>query len=128
MKIKARSAAIKSMKLAIPFDGIVEIDAHGVVEVSANAAKALVEGTNDWDVLEEGNAPQVNSNEKNNGENDAESDEVINGIKKMTLAQMIEMAQQAGYPEEDWGKFAKKDKLMAAYLIKQYNDAKNAAE
>ena len=113
MKIKAKNSKVFGIKLNVPVDGLIEIDANGVAEVSEKAAQMLVNGTNDWEYFND-----------NEGGNDNEVDEVINGLKKMTLAQMIDMAKEAGYPESEYQKFAKKEKLMLAYLIKKYNEAK----
>ena len=44
MKIKAKNSDIKSMKLSVPLDGIIEIDANGVAEVSTKCGKMLIEG------------------------------------------------------------------------------------
>ena len=111
MKIKAKNSRVFGIKLNVPVDGLIEIDANGVAEVSEKAAKMLVNGTNDWEYF--------NDSEGGDG-----VDEVINGLKRMTLSQMIDMAKEAGYPESEYQKFAKKEKLMLAYLIKKYNEAK----
>lgn len=130
MKIKAKNSTVKSMQLMIPYDGIIEIDNEGIAEVSEKAAKVLVECTNDWEYAdkEETDAEADNTDETSTSEEkDAETstseekdDEIIDGIRNMSLDAMITMATEAGYPEKDWKKYAKKDKLMAAYLIKQY--------
>lgn len=113
MKIKAKNSKVFGIKLNVPVDGLIEIDANGVAEVSGKAAKMLVNGTNDWEYFND-----------SEGDDGNEVDEVISGLKKMTLAQMIDMAKEAGYPESEYQKFAKKEKLMLAYLIKKYNEAK----
>lgn len=112
MKIKAKNSKVFGIKLNVPVDGLIEIDANGVAEVSEKAANMLVNGTNDWEYSKdsEGDGNEV--------------DEVLAGLKKMTLPQMIEMAKEAGYPESEYQKFAKKEKLMLAYLTKKYNEEK----
>lgn len=131
MKIKAKNNTVKSMQLMIPYDGIIEIDNDGIAEVSEKAAKVLVECTNDWEYADEKetNAETDNADETTTSEADIvdetatseeKNDEIIDGIRNMSLDAMITMATEAGYPEKDWKKYAKKDKLMAAYLIKQY--------
>lgn len=136
MKIKAKSIAVKSMKLMIPYDGVVEIDNDGIVEVSEKAAKVLVECTNDWEYFDKDEVDTADKDDVDTADADDtiatddadddkstnvdEKDEVIEGIRNMSLDAMITMATEAGYPEKDWKKYAKKDKLMAAYLIKQY--------
>lgn len=120
MKIKAKNPSVKSMALIIPVDGKIEIDANGIVDVSDKAAKMLVNGTKDWDYYDK---PLINGNDDSNNEK-SEDEVVVSGIKKMKLEEMIAMANEAGYPESEWKRFSKKDKLMAAYLIKKYNEAK----
>lgn len=117
MKIKSKNPAVKGMKLTIPIDGTIEIDANGIANVSDGAAEALVKGTAEWEYLD--NKPTT-SGEKNK----SEEEEMVAGIKSMTLDEMIALANEASYPETEWKKFSKKDKLMAAYLIKKYNEAK----
>jgi len=48
MKIQAINKNIKSMKLSVPVDGLIEIDENGMAEVSSKCGKMLIEGTNDW--------------------------------------------------------------------------------
>ena len=55
-----------------------------------------------------------------------EDDEVVDGINKMNLQELIAMAEEAGYDKAEWKKFTTKTeksavKLMSAYLIKKYN-------
>lgn len=130
MKIKAKNNTVKSMQLMIPYDGIIEIDNEGIAEVSEKAAKVLVECTNDWEYADEketdvetDNVDETATSEADTTEtatSEEKDDEIIDGIRNMSLDAMITMATEAGYPEKDWKKYAKKDKLMAAYLIKQY--------
>jgi hypothetical protein len=125
MKIKAINSNVKSMKLNVPIDGLIDIDANGIAVVSDKAAEVLVKGTNDWKYAEEVNPTTEASQGESNSEN-VTDDDIIAGIKKMKLADMITTANEAGYPAEEWERFAKKEKLMAAYLIKKYNEAKLA--
>jgi hypothetical protein len=111
------------MKLNVPVDGLIDIDANGLAIVSDRAAKILVEGTNDWEYNEAVNTTS-DKTEAASDEEKSEDEQVIAGIKTMKLADMIAMATEAGYPNEEWERFSKKEKLMAAYLIKKYNEAK----
>lgn len=118
MKIKAKNPSVKSMKLIVPIDGMIDIDANGVAEVTEKAAELLVNKTNDWSYVDSDVKKQV---EKEIVDEDAQ---VVAGIKKMKIEEMIAMAKEAEYPEAEWNKFSQKPKLMAAYLIKKYNEAK----
>lgn len=122
-EIKALNPNVKGMKLIVPFDGTIEINAEGVATVSEKAAEALVRGTNDWKYVNKGNPKSNLENTESNAEK-SEDEMVVAGIKKMKLDEMINMAREAGYPEKEWERFAKKEKLLAAYLIKKYNEAK----
>ena len=120
MKIKAKNSSVKSMKLIVPIDGIIDIDANGVTEVTDKAADLLVNKTNDWNYLDV-------EDKKLDKEPIDEDAEVVAGIKKMKIEDMIAMAKEAEYPEAEWNKFSQKPKLMAAYLIKKYNEEKQYA-
>ena len=136
-KIKAIDPKIKGMSLCVPFDGIISIDADGVAVVSDKAAKILVEGTNDWKMYDEGKGTETAKKGSEKAEETAdkasekaeeteEDDEVVEGIKKMNLQELIAMAEEAGYDKAEWEKFTTKTeksavKLMSAYLIKKYN-------
>lgn len=107
------------MRLTVPYDGTIEINADGIVEVSDICAAALVKGTSDWEYADKPVKAE-------NFEEDEDA-KIIAGIKKLSLEEMIETANEASYPETEWKKFANNKngaKLMAAYLIKKYNEGK----
>ena len=130
MKIKAKNPRlIKSMKLNVPIDGIIEIDENGVAEVSSKCGQMLIEGTNDWEKFGEkkvSNEEETNAEAEEKDENaDISDEEVIEGIKQMSLDECVALAKQSGYPEKEWEKFAKNEKaaekLMRQYLIKKFS-------
>lgn len=126
-KIRSINKAVRSMKLTVPYDGTIEISAEGIVEVSEKCAEMLVKGTNDWLYADEAPVTDKVSEEEEGGEDAT----IIAGIKGLTLEQMIETATEAGYPESEWKKFSTNKnaaKLMAAYLIKKYNESKKVEE
>lgn len=124
MKIVSINHSVKSMKLTVPFDGNIDIDANGIAEVSDKCAEALVKGTKDWKYLDE----DKNSIEDGKGEGDVSDKEIKECINKMSLEEMIELAKESNYPESEWDKFAKNEKnatkLMSAYLFKMYKKTK----
>lgn len=155
MKIKAINPKVRSMKLQVPYDGLITINEEGVAEVSDKAAKLLINGTADWAYLTSGETkgkvkkdgeqapkqaeptPPVENEEvveetetpEDGGEEEVDETKlIIDGIKKMSLEEMISTAQDAGYPEDEYKKFMKKDKMMAAYLIKKYNESQKTTE
>lgn len=125
-KIHSINKSVRSMKLTVPYDGTIEIDANGIVEVSDACADALVHGTHDWEYADK--AEEVVETDKAEEVVEDEDTKIISGIKKLSLEEMIETATEAGYPEGEWKKFASNTKnaakLMAAYLIKKYNESK----
>lgn len=124
MKIVSINHSVKSMKLTVPFDGNIDIDANGIAEVSDKCAEALIKGTKDWKYLDE----DKNGVEDGKGEGDVGDKEIKEGINKMSLEEMIELAKESNYPESEWNKFAKNEKnatkLMSAYLFKMYKKTK----
>ena len=118
IKIKAKSNLIKDIKLAVPYDGIIEVDEFGCASVSEACAQVLVNGTHDWQYADA----------KNNEEDDVENDinTLLAKIKSAPLDELINIANEAGFDESEWKKFAKNtkaaQKLMSAYLIKKFNE------
>lgn len=141
MKIQAKNKNIKSMKLSVPVDGLIEIDANGIVEVSEECGRMLIEGTNDWEKFGEGKdtkngkkgsekAPASGKKEEGEGEGDEgqlSDKEAIEALQQLSLADCIETAKAAGYPEKEWEKLSKNEKsaekLMRTYLVKKYKDS-----
>lgn len=129
------------MKLSVPVDGLIEIDANGIVEVSEECGRMLIEGTNDWEKFGEGKdtkdgkkgsekAPASGKKEEGKGEGDEgqlSDKEAIEALQQLSLADCIETAKAAGYPEKEWEKLSKNEKsaekLMRTYLVKKYKDS-----
>lgn len=145
MKIQAKNKNIKSMKLSVPVDGMIEIDANGIVEVSEECGRMLIEGTNDWEKFGEGKdtkngekgsekAPaSVKKEEEGEGDGSGKGEDsegqlsdqdAIEALQQLSLADCIETAKAAGYPEKEWDKLSKNEKsaekLMRTYLVKKY--------
>ena len=116
VKIKAKNLKVSGMKLCVPVDGVIDIDANGYADVSEKAAKILVSGTNDWEYEETSS--------------DDSSENMTTQLKKMSLDELVNLAKEVGYSEDEYSKFAnaKKNaaKLMVAYLTKKYNEAQAA--
>ena len=118
IKIKAKSNLIKDIKLAVPYDGIIEVDEFGCASVSEACAQVLVNGTHDWQYADA----------KGNEEDDVEDDinTLLAKIKSAPLDELINIANEAGFDESEWKKFAKNtkaaQKLMSGYLIKKFNE------
>lgn len=126
MKIKAKNSKVASMRLCVPVDGVIEIDANGVAEVSPKCAAALVRGTNDWDYVKKNSAEETEEEkdeEEEGGEEEiSDRDKFSKWLDSQTVAQMKEYAKEGELPEEEWDKLSSK-KLMKAYLLKKYDEA-----
>lgn len=120
MKIKSKNPKIVSMKLCVPFDGIVQIDENGIVDVSPKCAVQLVTGTNDWEYLKKEENKAIDTNVEEEEEELTERELLQRALGKMSLVEMKNMAKEAGYNEKEWGKIATK-KLMSAYLLKKFD-------
>lgn len=118
VKIKAKSNLIKDIKLAVPYDGIIEVDEFGCANVSEACAQVLVNGTHDWQYADV----------EGKGVDDVEDDinTLLAKIKSAPLEELINIANEAGFDEAEWKKFAKNtkaaQKLMSGYLIKKFNE------
>lgn len=118
VKIKAKSNLIKDIKLAVPYDGIIEVDEFGCANVSEACAQVLVNGTHDWQYADV----------EDKGVDDVEDDinTLLAKIKSAPLEELINIANEAGFDEAEWKKFAKNtkaaQKLMSGYLIKKFNE------
>jgi hypothetical protein len=136
IKIKAVNRKIKSIKLCVPVDGIIDIDSNGECEVSEKCAKSLIEGTHDWKKVEniedskkdkEDSKTSDDSDKKEDSEESEESDDPKEEFKKMKKDELISFIKENKYPESEWSKFLasekNSEKLLAAYLIKKYNEA-----
>ena len=127
MKIKTKNRSLLGNRLIVPVDGLVTIDGNGVVEVSEEAAESLLMSS-DWEATEDNQNSKKdsdsNSNPNSNSDDDVdpkkEEKEIIAGIKAMELPQLIEMAEAAEYPKEEWEKHKENAKLLSGYLVGKF--------
>ena len=127
MKIKAKNQNIASMKLIVPIDGLITIDANGEAEVSPKCAVLLVSNTNDWQYVGKA-AKEVT--EDHDEKDDAEGTENVEKserelleekVKTAKIAELKEMCVEAEFPEEEWKNLSKA--LLSAYILKKYDEA-----
>ena len=127
MKIKAKNQNIASMKLIVPIDGLITIDANGEAEVSPKCAVLLVSNTNDWQYVGKA-AKEVT--EGHDEEDDAEGTENVEKserelleekVKTAKIAELKEMCVEAEFPEDEWKSLSKA--LLSAYILKKYDEA-----
>lgn len=120
MKLKTNNTALHGSRLTVPVDGTIQIDRNGEINVSEACAAQLLT-LPDWIAVSEG-APVATPEA-------ADSDaEVIAAIRSMSMEEMLGAAAEAGYPAEEYSKYKKNSKLMAAYLVKKYKAASEAAK
>ena len=126
MKIKARNSKVASMKLCVPVDGVIDIDANGVAEVSPKCAAVLVKGTNDWDYVKKAAAEKEVEEEEDDtedvGEDLSDRERFSNWLDSLSVSQMKDYAKEGNLPEDEYEKLSSK-KLMKEYLLKKYDEA-----
>lgn len=101
----------KNAKMNIPFDGEIETDENGIVEVSEAAAKELCHEGSLWTNLDT-KIEEINEEDEENLDNELSVD-----LEILDLPAMIEVAKQAEL--DGWEKFQKNEKAMRTYLSKR---------
>ena len=122
MKIKAKNQNIASMKLIVPIDGLITIDANGEAEVSPKCAVLLVSNTNDWQYV--GKAAKEVTEDGDEGTKNVEKSErelLEEKVKTAKIAELKEMCVEAEFPEDEWKNLSKA--LLSAYILKKYDEA-----
>lgn len=119
MKLKTSNASLYGSRLTVPVDGTIQIDRNGEINVSEVCARHLLT-LPEWLAVGEGAkedaAPAAETAED-------QDKAIIDQIRAMSLKEMLETAAEAEYPEDEYKKFKKNSKLMAAYLVKKYKAA-----
>lgn len=119
MKLKTSNASLYGSRLTVPVDGTIQIDRNGEINVSEVCARHLLT-LPEWLAVGEG----VKENAAPAAETAEDQDKaIIDQIRAMSLEEMLETAAEAEYPEDEYKKFRKNSKLMAAYLVKKYKAA-----
>ena len=119
MKLKTSNASLCGSRLTVPVDGTIQIDRNGEINVSEACARHLLT-LPEWAVVgkaaKEEKAPVAEPAED-------QDKAIIDQIRAMSLEEMLETAAEAECPEDEYKKFKKNAKLMAAYLVKKYKAA-----
>lgn len=119
MKLKTTNASLYGSRLTVPVDGTIQIDRNGEINVSEVCARHLLT-LPEWLAVGEG----VKEDAAPAAETAEDQDKaIIDQIRAMSLEEMLETAAEAEYPEDEYKKFKKNPKLMAAYLVKKYKAA-----
>lgn len=124
MKLKTSNASLYGSRLTVPVDGTIQIDRNGEINVSEACAHRLLT-LPEWAVV----GKATKEDEVPAAEPAEDQDKtIIDQIRAMSLEEMLETAAEAEYPEDEYKKFKKNAKLMAAYLVKKYKAAVTAEE
>lgn len=119
MKLKTSNASLYGSRLTVPVDGTIQIDRNGEINVSEACARHLLT-LPEWLAVGKG----VKEDAAPAAETAEDQDKaIIDQIRAMSLEEMLETAAEAEYPEDEYKKFKKNSKLMAAYLVKKYKAA-----
>ena len=119
MKLKTSNASLYGWRLTVPVDGTIQIGRNGEINVSEVCARHLLT-LPEWLAVGEG----VKEDAAPAAETAEDQDKaIIDQIRAMSLEEMLETAAEAEYPEDEYKKFKKNSKLMAAYLVKKYKAA-----
>lgn len=119
MKLKTSNASLYGSRLTVPVDGTIQIDRNGEINVSEACAHRLLT-LPEWAVV----GKATKEDEVPAAEPAEDQDKaIIDQIRAMSLEEMLETAAEAEYPEDEYKKFKKNAKLMAAYLVKKYKAA-----
>ncbi len=119
MKLKTSNASLYGSRLTVPVDGTIQIDRNGEINVSEACAHRLLT-LPEWAVV----SKATKEDEVPAAEPAEDQDKtIIDQIRAMSLEEMLETAAEAEYPEDEYKKFKKNAKLMAAYLVKKYKAA-----
>lgn len=119
MKLKTSNASLCGSRLTVPVDGTIQIDRNGEINVSEACAHRLLT-LPEWAVV----SKATKEDEVPAAEPAEDQDKtIIDQIRAMSLEEMLETAAEAEYPEDEYKKFKKNAKLMAAYLVKKYKAA-----
>lgn len=130
MKVRIKTKSIKSTKLIMPVDGLVEINADGIAEVSEKCAEIMVNKTNSWEMVDgaveaETEAPETEAPETEEAEAETAEETRADFEKKIRLMKfekLKEFAIESGCDENEVNSITSK-KEMVNYLLNQYDSA-----
>lgn len=127
MKVRIKTKSIKSTKLIMPIDGLVEIDADGIAEVSEKCAEIMVNKTNSWEMVDGAVEAETEESETSETETGEESETETRAdfekkIRLMKFADLKEFAIESGCDKNEVDSITSK-KEMVNYLLNQYDSA-----
>ena len=109
--LKIKNKAFFGMLMILPIIGEVTLSDEGTFETDDDQlVDLLTTKTNDWELVTEGEAK-------------GDSDVVKGNFDDLTLVELVEMAEDMQYPEKEYSKYKKNQKLMVKYLNKKQAEA-----
>lgn len=119
MKVRIKTENIKSTKLIMPVDGLVEINADGIAEVSEKCAEIMVNKTNSWEKVDDVVETEESETEESETETRADFEKKI---RLMKFEELKKFAIESGCDENEVNSIKSK-KEMVDYLLNQYDSA-----
>ena len=140
--VLCKDNSLHGKKINMPMIGEVSIEEDGTLEVPVELASLLVNEDSPWDykdakvkkktivtdVLEDKDEDDIEDEEDVEDEKDTnvEGDEedvdlkvIKENLEKMTLKELVDMAEKAEYDVKEYKSFKTNKKLMVAFLVKK---------
>lgn len=117
--LKIKNKAFFGMLMILPIIGEVTLTDEGTFETDDDQlVDLLTTKTNDWELV----------TDESEGFVKGKKDDVVKGkFDDLTLEELIEMSVAMQYPEKEYSKYKKNQKLMVKYLNKKQAEADAAA-
>lgn len=122
VQIKAKNETVRKMNLIMPEDGMVEINAEGIAEVSEKCAEIMTTCTPDWervDVITEHNKENENSDDNNDNDEEDERTQLEAKVKKANIEELKAICKEMEFDEDEYGKLSKKN--LQKYILDKYD-------
>lgn len=123
VQIKAKNETVRKMNLIMPEDGMVEINAEGIAEVSEKCAEIMTTCTSDWervDVITEHDEENENSDDNNDDNEEDERSQLEARVKKANVEELRAICKEMEFDEDEYGKLSKKN--LQKYILDKYDE------
>jgi hypothetical protein len=106
MKIKSTLPQFYGKEIKVPVDGKVTLDNEGCFDATEEAAEALLgDGWISCEPIKE--------------DEDVEKESFSDGLKKLSLEELIQVCEEAEFPASEWGKYKKSKTALITYINKK---------
>jgi hypothetical protein len=132
--VLCKDNSLHGKKINMPMIGEVSIEEDGTLEVPVELASLLVNEDSPWDYKDAKAKNKTIVNDALEDEEDVEDEEDINiegdeedvdlkvikeNLEKMTLKELVDMAEKAEHDVKEYKSFKTNKKLMVAFLVKK---------